>query len=84
MNRKITYHYYSWEGDPCRIHIDADGNWIKADLYRGGIGLIEVYASDVWWGSKPIGKHEYQLLVLEEIALHKEQMAREQTKHGIT
>jgi hypothetical protein len=77
MSKKITY--YSWEGDACRIH-DEDEYWRKADLYRGGVGLIKINASDVLWKSKPIGKREYQLLVREEIALYKEREAREQAK----
>jgi len=76
---KPTITFYNWNGYACRIHETKQGSR-TADLYRGGVGLVEVCPTDVWWESKQISKKHYQELVREEIALYKKREAREQSK----
>ncbi len=66
----VTVRFYNWEGDAGRIHTHVDGT-MKADLYRGGKGVIPIDATDLLFDGKEISEDMYKELVLEEIALRK-------------
>ncbi len=67
---KVSISYYRWEGDPCRMLEDEAGN-ITADIYRAGRGNVPINETDLMFYGIKISEKEYKDLVLEEIALNK-------------
>jgi hypothetical protein len=68
--REPSTRYYRWEGDACRIHVDADGDE-TADTYRAGNVYLPLSAADVVQNGVEIGRAAFQELVNEEEALQK-------------
>jgi hypothetical protein len=66
--RNSVTSYYSWEGDPCRLHETTTGD-TTADVYRGGKGIVPIDSHELVWKAKRIGHADYQELVSEEKAL---------------
>ena len=74
--REPSTRYFRWEGDACRVHAHENGD-LTADIYRAGIGFLEVCASDVLDSSAQIGREEY-----EQIIKRKDEMAARESLHA--
>lgn len=68
--QKQNISYFRWDGDPCRIIEDENGN-VTADIYCGGRGHLPISETDILFNGVNISEEEYKELVLEEIALNK-------------